>query len=297
MTTEAKQLDLADLFGEEIPVPTDTELDLAELPTDLPGPRPERDLIESVKRLGVLQPIIVICKPSGELHVADGRRRLQAAREAGLTSIPARVYGRDGLLSSVMTLVTNQQRRPNAVAELDAILALAKGGASEEVIRDATGIPVQTIRRRMKLAKLNKTLLEGMRAGKVSLAVGERVATMPPTVQARLADKFAAKGKLTEPDVDEERRVGVAEVVAALPWESLDTPDVERDEPETAPEPLTIPGLPARPVADVPERGGRWLSADDLVTVERALRTLLAGKRNADQAKAALAAIGRWRDA
>jgi ParB/RepB/Spo0J family partition protein len=294
-----KQLDLADLFGEEIPVPTDTELDLAELPTDLPGPKPGRDLIESVQRLGVLQPIIVICKPSGELHVADGRRRLQAAREAGLTSIPARVYGRDGLLSSVMTLVTNQQRRPNAVAELDAILALAKGGASEEVIRDATGIPVQTIRRRMKLAKLNETLLEGMRVGKVSLAVGERVATMPPTVQARLADKFAAKGKLTESDVDEERSVGVAEVVAALPWESLDTPDVERDEPEAQAEaePLVIPGLPARPVADVPERGGRWLSADDLVTVERALRTLLAGKRNADQAKAALAAIGRWRDA
>lgn len=188
--TEERQLTLEELFGEEVPEPRDWQLSLAELPGDLPGPEPDRELIESIKRLGLLQPIVVaVGATSGAFKVVDGRRRVKAARQAGLTEIPARVYGRDSLLlTSVMTLVANQQRRPNAVAELDAILTLSRAGVDEATIREATGLPVGTIRRRLKLARLNDRLVEGMRVGKISLAVGERVATMPQTAQARLAD-------------------------------------------------------------------------------------------------------------
>lgn len=46
------------------------------------------DLAESIRRLGVLEPISAEVVGDGELLVTDGRRRLQAAREAGITSLP-----------------------------------------------------------------------------------------------------------------------------------------------------------------------------------------------------------------
>lgn len=47
------------------------------------------DLAESIRRLGVLEPITAETVGDGELLlVTDGRRRLQAAREAGMTSLP-----------------------------------------------------------------------------------------------------------------------------------------------------------------------------------------------------------------
>lgn len=44
--------------------------------------------LDSIPRLGVLEPIVVEMTDADTLHVVDGHRRLAAAREAGLMSIP-----------------------------------------------------------------------------------------------------------------------------------------------------------------------------------------------------------------
>ena len=46
------------------------------------------DLAEYIRRLGVLEPITAEVVGDGALLVTDGRRRLQAVREAGISSLP-----------------------------------------------------------------------------------------------------------------------------------------------------------------------------------------------------------------
>jgi len=48
-----------------------------------------KDLVESIKTHGVLQPILFRQESKGELFIVAGERRLRAAKEAGIKNIPA----------------------------------------------------------------------------------------------------------------------------------------------------------------------------------------------------------------
>ncbi|HEU0164640.1 MAG TPA: ParB N-terminal domain-containing protein, partial [Thermomicrobiales bacterium] len=57
------------------------------------GPRPTERMVEHVKRHGVLVPILVTRTPDEDgvlaLRVIDGNRRINAASDAGLATVPA----------------------------------------------------------------------------------------------------------------------------------------------------------------------------------------------------------------
>jgi len=53
-----------------------------------------RVLLASVRCRGVLEPLVVRAHPEGGYQVVSGARRLQAAREAGCTTVPAVVRDR-----------------------------------------------------------------------------------------------------------------------------------------------------------------------------------------------------------
>ncbi len=82
-----------------------------------------RELSDSIRELGVLQPLTV--RPLGrEWELIAGERRLRAARLAGLTHVPCIVVEADAEHSSLMALVENLQRRD--LDFLEESLALAK---------------------------------------------------------------------------------------------------------------------------------------------------------------------------
>jgi ParB family transcriptional regulator, chromosome partitioning protein len=70
------------------------------------------ELSESIKRYGILQPIVV--KPSGKVDhtyvIVAGERRYRAAKQAGLTTIPAIVRTSEELEHLEVALVENVQR-------------------------------------------------------------------------------------------------------------------------------------------------------------------------------------------
>jgi ParB family chromosome partitioning protein len=69
-----------------------------------------RELSDSIRQLGVLQPLTV--RPLGqEWELIAGERRLRAARLAGLTHVPCIIAHVDEEQSSLMALVENLQRR------------------------------------------------------------------------------------------------------------------------------------------------------------------------------------------
>ncbi len=158
-----------------------------------PGTKVRAGLLKSVKMRGVLTPIIVSPASSGgytpELRgyiVRDGRRRVKAAIEDGLETVPAVVLEDGG---PEITILTHATRSENPVAELDAIQALQRSGMSEKEIASAGFAPVSRIRRLAKLNLLVPELAEKVDAGEIAVNLAFEIANLPPQVQRGLLDE------------------------------------------------------------------------------------------------------------
>jgi ParB family chromosome partitioning protein len=68
-------------------------------------------LSESIREIGVMQPVAVSALPDGRYALIAGERRLRAARRAGLTEIPAVIRTVDDRASLTEALVENLQRQ------------------------------------------------------------------------------------------------------------------------------------------------------------------------------------------
>ena len=99
-----------------------------ELPIDTIAPNPNQprteidderiaELADSIRKVGILQPIIV--RPHGEgYQIIAGERRWRAAKAAGLEKVPVRVIGDDETESLELALIENLQRQDlNAIEE------------------------------------------------------------------------------------------------------------------------------------------------------------------------------------
>lgn len=86
------------------------------------------DLIDSVKRDGVIQPIIVRRLESAELQILSGHNRVNAARAAGLQTVPARVLEDiDDATAERIVYTTNLlQRSISEIAPSEAAAIVAK---------------------------------------------------------------------------------------------------------------------------------------------------------------------------
>ncbi len=84
----------------------------------------QQSLTESVRTRGIIQPIVVHQQPTGGFELVAGERRLRAAQQVGLVTIPAKVVS--GLNASQLDFIAameNLQREDlNPVDEVDAIL-------------------------------------------------------------------------------------------------------------------------------------------------------------------------------
>lgn len=215
------------LVPEERPEGEPRTVSLADLPMELVGPVPDSRFVESVQRFGVLEPIILhLNRANGQYTVIDGRRRIMAARTAGLVDIEAHVYEFDGPLSDTATLLLQAQRKANPAAELQAIERLLSQGASPREIVRATGMMPATIQRRLKLKALIPGLRQAFEAGLLSASVAEEAAALPEGSQAVLAEKLDRDGRLTGKDVHDLRRVQVEAAMAALPDDAFAPPEM-----------------------------------------------------------------------
>lgn len=181
---------------------------------------PHPKLVESVARFGVLFPILVRAQKRGKrtfYRVKDGRRRVLAAEDAGLTEIPARIL-LDGstLTDSVVTLQANTLRASNPVAELRAIEAMIKRGATERDLAAATGLSLGAVRRRLRLQQLAPELRSAWEGGHMPLRAAEAASRLDTKKQKRLVKELQATGKLTVETVKDARKVGAAASADAL---------------------------------------------------------------------------------
>ena len=251
----------ADFAAEEVP--------LDDLPPDdaILGGAPPASLVASIRRDGVLQPVLLLRGYAGGYCIAEGRRRIKAARAAGRQSIPAWVADGDRALAAALGLVTHATRRDNPAAELDAIERLLALGADERTIARETGLRLATIRQRLRLLSLHEGLRSALRRGQLAVGAAERAAKLPAEAQRRLAGRLDGGERLTEALVEDERRARSEAVAAALPLAALAaTPGAADLAPTTAPSPGQLLALLTEVLqlrlggeAAVEERGGELL--------------------------------------
>ncbi|MCK4438774.1 ParB/RepB/Spo0J family partition protein, partial [Candidatus Bathyarchaeota archaeon] len=128
------------------------------------------ELVASIIRHGVLQPLVVEPGEAGRYRLQIGNRRLAASKIAGLDTVPAIIL--DGPLgadeSLAMRLVENIHREDlDPIDEAEAYAALRKMGTKVSEISRLVGKKRPYISHQMRLLKLHPKVMEELKQNNI----------------------------------------------------------------------------------------------------------------------------------
>ena len=130
-----------------------------------------RELAQSIKENGVIQPIIVRQSPVIGYEILAGERRYRASLLAGLTSIPAVVKQLSDQEMMVQSIIENLQRENlNPIEEARAYESLVEKGFTHAEIADKMGKSRPYISNSIRLLSLPEPILSEVESGKLSQA-------------------------------------------------------------------------------------------------------------------------------
>jgi ParB family chromosome partitioning protein len=158
---------------------------------------PIAGLAESIRAQGLIQPVVVRPRVTGGYELIAGERRWRAAREAGVTTVPAVVREADDRESLLLGLVENVAREdlsPVEEARGYAVLMdefeLSLGDVSERVGRSKPAIS-----NKLRLLELSDDLLDLVERREFSEGHARAVLAVPDAGdRRRLARRIVAHG-------------------------------------------------------------------------------------------------------
>lgn len=127
------------------------------------------DLSESIKRYGVIQPIIV-SKQDGYYEIVAGERRWRAAKLAGLTEIPAIIKENDKKTNSEIALIENLQREDlNPIEKARAIKSLIdEYDLTQQKVSEILGIGRTSVTNTLRILNLSSKVIDLALEGKLT---------------------------------------------------------------------------------------------------------------------------------
>ena len=178
------------------------------------------DLVDSIKKFGVLEPVMVIPHKDGGYEMVSGHRRMRACQLAGIEDIPVIVRNLDrdeAIISMVDSNLKREEISPMEKArayqmKTDAMKRKMGRRTKEEIVQDeAMGIKRMnadeelaqqvgespaTIQRYKTLNKLVPELQDMVDEGKIPVNTGADIAQMKPAEQKVLADVIQKEAKV-----------------------------------------------------------------------------------------------------
>jgi len=194
----------------------------ADIPVDKISPNPDQpraqidpativQLSESIRRDGVLQPIVVH-RRGADFELVAGERRLRAAVMAGLTTIPARVLPDiDNQKRAELALVENLQREDlNPLEEAAGLHELQTTyGLSQEEVAQAVGKDRSTVANAIRILQLPTSVRAAIASGRLTAGHGRALLSLSDTAAiertANLAIKENWSVRQLERELSEER--------------------------------------------------------------------------------------------
>ncbi len=139
-----------------------------------------RRLSDSIRRQGVLQPVVVR-RRDGVFQLIAGERRLRAAREAGLERIPAVVRELDDRKMLEFAMVENLQRSDlNPIEKARAFRQLMQlNGWTQEQVAEAVGLGRPTVANFLRLLDLPAEIQETVSRGTISMGHARALLAVP----------------------------------------------------------------------------------------------------------------------
>jgi len=172
--------------------------------------RSAKRLVKSIQHVGILQNPSVVVQRGRDMHdeeatfeVIAGRRRVLAARLAGLVVVKCEVYEASTMqLSALLALIENEQRSAAWVREVEALRCLI----DEEVgmtLDDlaAFGFDRATLAERLKIAQLPAPLLNCILLGNVSREVARKLVRLTQAQQEHVASLAMTGEEITAEQV------------------------------------------------------------------------------------------------
>src|SRR5215813_8031126 len=169
-----------------------------------------RDLSDSLKRTGVLQPVVVR-RYGQQYQIVVGERRWRAAQMAGLTHIPAIVREVSDAQSLELALVENLLREDlNPIEEAEAYQRLlAEFGWTQEELAERVSKDRSTISNCLRLLKLPEPIRSDLRSGRLTMGHARALLSLDSvTEQLRLREQILAHSwsvRATEEGVQKKR--------------------------------------------------------------------------------------------
>lgn len=181
--------------------------EITELPVDLISPNPDQprtdldedavaELADSIKKVGLLQPIIV--RPLGEgYQIVAGERRWRACRLAGMERVPVRVRSSTEAESLELALIENLQREDlNAIEEARSYKKLlGEHQMTQAELADKVSKSRSTITNALRLLDLPEEVQELVYQGALTAGHARAVLSIADEgARLRLATKISDEG-------------------------------------------------------------------------------------------------------
>ncbi len=128
------------------------------------------ELSESIKKHGLIQPIVVRPLVTGGYRIIAGERRWRASRKAGLTTVPVIVKEIDDLGAAELALIENLQREDlNPIEEAEGYRSLMNNfGLTQEQVSEKVGKSRPAIANALRLLSLNDEEVKALADGKIT---------------------------------------------------------------------------------------------------------------------------------
>ena len=192
------------LLGDQKLPTTTKEIDLDKITAGRYQPRQEFDdvkiqeLADSIKKHGVLSPILVREVGLDRFEVIAGERRVRASKIAGLKTIPSLVNQKEDQEALEAALIENLQREDlNPVEEARGYDRLKREfELTQDEIAKATGKARSTIANSMRILSLSSRILDMISQGSLEKGHAKILSGLDTTKAEQLAEAISQK-KLT----------------------------------------------------------------------------------------------------
>ena len=177
-------------------------LPLAQIQPGLDQPRKRFDqdslaeLADSIREHGILQPLTVRRLSSGYYQIIAGERRWRAAKEAGLTTVPALIIEADDRKVMELALIENLQREDlNPVEEaLGYETLIREYGLTQDGVARRMGKSRPAVANALRLLTLPPRARALLEEGKLSAGHARAVLAAPEKLRDTLAEQIVREG-------------------------------------------------------------------------------------------------------
>ena len=166
-----------------------------------------QELTDSIKKHGVISPILVRELGLNKYEVIAGERRMRASLQAGLETIPCLVEQKEDQDALESALIENLQREDlNAVEEARGYDRLKREfGLTQDEVATSTGKARSSIANSIRILTLPQNVLDMLSAGKIEKGHAKLLASMEPSEAEKAAENIV-KNKLTVKDLSDSNK-------------------------------------------------------------------------------------------